>query len=183
MAESGHTILVSNGAEAFARDDGLRPCPNRDLIVARHRERWRSQRSSSDHSGRVPPGSTGGTVGAAALDVGGHLAVGTSTGGTFHKHPGRVGDSPLVGCGAYASDRTGAVSATGRGEDLMKIVISKTVCDLLRSGMAAQEAVDAGIGLLARRTDWHGGLIVVDRQGTSASLTTRRISPMPMLPP
>lgn len=116
MAESGHTILVSSGAEAFARDHGLRPCPNRDLIVARQRERRRSQRSSSDHSGRVPPGSTGRTVGAAALDVDGHLAVGTSTRGTFHKHPGRVGDSPLVGCGAYASDRTGAVSAAGRGE-------------------------------------------------------------------
>jgi beta-aspartyl-peptidase (threonine type) len=76
-----------------------------------------------------------------------------------------VGDSPLVGSGAYADNLAGAVSATGLGEALMKIVISKTACDLLAQGMAAQEAVNAAIALLAKRTSDQGGLIVSDRQG------------------
>lgn len=165
MAESDHAILVSEGAEEFARDHGLCPHPNWELIVDRERERWRSHRSGEDQSNETLRGYPGGTVGAVALDVDGHLAVATSTGGTFYKHPGRVGDSPLVGCGAYADDRSGAVSATGDGEDLMKVVISKSVCDLMYSGMSAEEAAEAGITLLARRTGGRGGLIVLGRDG------------------
>jgi beta-aspartyl-peptidase (threonine type) len=105
------------------------------------------------------------TVGAVALDADGNLAAATSTGGTFNKLPGRVGDSPLVGCGAYADNRTGAVSATGLGEALMKVVIAKTACDFIASGMTAQEAADAAIAVLAERTTGEGGLIVLDRLG------------------
>jgi beta-aspartyl-peptidase (threonine type) len=107
----------------------------------------------------------GDTVGAVALDADGHLAAATSTGGTFNKHPGRVGDSPLVGSGAYADDRAGAISATGEGEDLMKIVISKSICDFLGRGMTAQEAAHAAISLLTQRTGGRGGVVVLDRQG------------------
>ncbi len=105
------------------------------------------------------------TVGAVALDADGNLAAATSTGGTFNKLPGRVGDSPLVGCGAYADNRTGAVSATGLGEALMKVVIAKTACDFIASGMTAQQAADAAIAVLAGRTTGEGGLIVLDRLG------------------
>jgi beta-aspartyl-peptidase (threonine type) len=112
-------------------------------------------------SGIVPPD----TVGAVALDADGNLAAATSTGGTFNKLPGRVGDSPLVGCGAYADNRTGAVSATGLGEALMKVVIAKTACDFIASGMTAQQAADAAIAVLAGRTTGEGGLIVLDRLG------------------
>jgi beta-aspartyl-peptidase (threonine type) len=105
------------------------------------------------------------TVGALALDANGNLAAGTSTGGTFNKTPGRVGDSPLVGCGAYADNRTGAASATGLGEALMKVVISKTACDFIAQGMSAQQAADAAIAVLAERTTGQGGLIVLDQQG------------------
>jgi beta-aspartyl-peptidase (threonine type) len=76
-----------------------------------------------------------------------------------------VGDSPIVGCGAYADNRTGAVSATGEGEFLMRVIISKTACDFIAKGMDAQEAADAAIALLAERTTGKGGLIVLDRQG------------------
>jgi beta-aspartyl-peptidase (threonine type) len=93
------------------------------------------------------------------------LAAATSTGGTFNKLPGRVGDSPLVGCGAYADNQAGAVSATGLGEALMKVVISKTTCDLVARGMTAQEAADAVITILAKRTTGEGGVIVLDRHG------------------
>jgi beta-aspartyl-peptidase (threonine type) len=112
-------------------------------------------------SGTVPSD----TVGAVALDADGNLAAATSTGGTFNKLPGRVGDSPLVGCGAYADNRTGAVSATGLGEALMKVVIAKTACDFIASGMTAQQAADAAIAVLAGRTTGEGGLIVLDRLG------------------
>jgi len=164
MTESNHTILVSEGAESFALNQGLSPCPNWDLIVKREEERWRSRDSDERPDEGLFPQHPGGTVGAVALDVEGHLAVATSTGGTFNKHPGRVGDSPLVGSGAYADDRTGAVSATGEGEDLMKVVISKLVCDSL-ARMSAQEAAEAAIDLLAERTGGQGGLIALDRNG------------------
>jgi beta-aspartyl-peptidase (threonine type) len=119
-------------------------------------------RGAQDRPSGVAPSDT---VGAVALDADGNLAAATSTGGTFNKLPGRVGDSPLVGCGAYADNRTGAVSATGLGEALMKVVISKTACDFIASGMTAQEAADAAIAVLAERTTGEGGLIVLDRLG------------------
>jgi isoaspartyl peptidase/L-asparaginase-like protein (Ntn-hydrolase superfamily) len=112
-----------------------------------------------------PFGAPSDTVGAVALDANGNLAAATSTGGTFNKLPGRVGDSPLVGCGAYADNRTGAVSATGLGEALMKVVIAKTACDFIASGMTAQQAADAAIAVLAGRTTGEGGLIVLNRLG------------------
>jgi beta-aspartyl-peptidase (threonine type) len=119
-------------------------------------------RGAQDRSSGIEPSDT---VGAVALDADGNLAAATSTGGTFNKLPGRVGDSPLVGCGAYADNRTGAVSATGLGEALMKVVIAKTACDFIASGMTARQAADAAIAVLAGRTTGEGGLIVLDRLG------------------
>lgn len=107
----------------------------------------------------------GDTVGAVALDVAGRLTVGTSTGGTPDKWPGRVGDSPLVGCGAYADDQVGAAAATGSGESLMRIVTSKTAVDYLAQGMMAQEAADATIRRLWERVGGYGGVILVDSEG------------------
>ncbi len=160
MTECKHALLVSEGAEAFARQHGLTLCANQDLITTRERERWRAERDSETTQDLF-----GDTVGAVARDAYGNVAVGTSTGGTFKKHPGRVGDSPLIGCGSYADNRIGAASATGEGEALMKVVISKTVCDLMAQGLTAQEAADAAIQLLIERTGGRGGLIVLGTRG------------------
>lgn len=166
MSRSEHAVLVCEGAEAFAREHGVPFCPMWELIVDREVERWRSEASSPDRiESRKEAGHPCDTVGAVAMDVDGHLAAATSTGGTTNKHPGRVGDSPLVGSGAYADDRTGAASATGDGEQLMRIVISKTACDFLGGEMTAQEAAEAAVALLAERTDGEGGLIVLGRRG------------------
>ena len=170
LTASEHTILASKGAEIFAREHGLASCPSWELVVDREVARWRSATSSEQETEGLPAAVTSGdspgdTVGAVALDAAGHLAAATSTGGTFNKHPGRVGDSPLVGCGAYADDRTGAVSATGEGEHLMKIVISKSACDFLERGMTAQEAADAAIAVLTERTDGRGGIVVLGKRG------------------
>ena len=170
MTESEHALLVGRGAEAFAREQGLPTCSPEDLLVGRELERWREAQESGvpqawDPFGAKPSAGPSDTVGAVALDSHGDLAAATSTGGTFNKYPGRVGDSPLVGCGAYADNRVGAVSATGLGEALMKVVISKTVCDFIGHGMSPQAAADTAIAVLAERTDGEGGVIVIDPQG------------------
>ena len=174
MTESEHAMLAGPGAEAFARQHGLPACSPEELLVGRELERWRAAQADADPHAWEPfgidpdkrPGTIpSDTVGAVALDADGNLAAATSTGGTFNKLPGRVGDSPLVGCGAYADNRTGAVSATGFGEALMKIVISKTACDFIARRLTAQEAANAAIALLAERTTGQGGLIVLDRMG------------------
>lgn len=164
MTESEHALLVGVGAEVFVHQHGLPVCPADYLKVKREEERWYAEAEGLPHEwdGTQTPS---GTVGAVALDVEGNLAVATSTGGTFNKHLGRVGDSPLVGCGGYADNRVGAVSATGEGEALMRVVISKTVCDFIAQGMTAQQAADAAIGILRERTTGEGGVIVIDRDG------------------
>src|SRR3989442_464094 len=123
-----------------------------------------------------------GTVGAVALDRYGSLIAGTSTGGTCCKMPGRVGDSPLIGCGCYADVEAGGVSCTGWGEAIMKIVMAKTAVDLLRSAFVGaphavptpsgdvapvtpQGLAEACIRLLADQAHGRGGLILLDREG------------------
>lgn len=156
-----HMMLVGTGAEQFAAEQGLSLCDPEELIIERERERWQAH-----HQQERCPFCAAGTVGAVALDAAGNLVSGTSTGGTCCKLPGRVGDSPLIGCGCYADIEAGGVSCTGHGEAIMKIVMAKSAADLLHSGMSAQEAAQFSVNLLARRTQGTGGLILLDRNGT-----------------
>jgi beta-aspartyl-peptidase (threonine type) len=108
------------------------------------------------------------TVGAVALDKEGNVAAATSTGGFPLKLPGRIGDSPLIGCGNYADNQAGACSATGVGEIAIRLVLSKTVCDFMESGKTAEEAVELAIKIVNRRIpDVYNsmGLIAVDVYG------------------
>ncbi len=105
-----------------------------------------------------------GTVGATALDMYGNLAAATSTGGIRNKYPGRVGDSPLVGCGFYA-DEHAAVSCTGQGEDFIRLMIAKRAADFVARGDTAQAAAEAAIAVLSAKAEGTGGLILVDRLG------------------
>jgi beta-aspartyl-peptidase (threonine type) len=107
-----------------------------------------------------------GTVGAVALDKEGNVAAATSTGGFSLKFPGRIGDSPLIGCGTYADNETGACSTTGIGEIAIKLVLAKTACDFVRKGGTAQKAAESAIRLVNRKMNGaFMGLIVVDRFG------------------
>ncbi len=154
MERTPHTLLVGAGAEAFARSVGIPVTPVEALRV-----------ESTDWL-LTPPGlPLQDTVGALALDAQGHLAAATSTGGMRQKLPGRVGDSPIIGSGAYADNALGAASATGRGEDLMKIVISKSACDLMAGGLAPQPAAEAIIRYLAQRVNGRGGIILMNPRG------------------
>jgi beta-aspartyl-peptidase (threonine type) len=105
------------------------------------------------------------TVGAVALDTAGHLAAATSTGGTINKTPGRVGDSSLIGCGCYADDQSGAVSCTGWGEPIMKLVLGKWATDRVASGAPPELAAREAIGYLESRANGHGGMILLDGRG------------------
>jgi len=170
MERSGHSLLVGSGAEAFARSDGVAAYRVEELLVGRELARWEEFTRNSGKLTR-PEITAGevemptGTVGAVARDADGHLAAATSTGGTANKLPGRVGDSPLIGCGAYADDECGAASSTGWGESLMKIVFCKSACDLMSAGHPAQAAAEAIIKRLTERVDGLGGIILIDRQG------------------
>lgn len=108
------------------------------------------------------------TVGAVALDRDGNVAAATSTGGFPLKLPGRIGDSPLIGCGTYADNRSGACSATGVGEIAIRLCLAKTVCNHMENGKTAQEAVEAAIRLVNERmvgTYNAMGLIAVSAKG------------------
>jgi beta-aspartyl-peptidase (threonine type) len=105
------------------------------------------------------------TVGAVALDQYGNLAAGTSTGGTLSKAPGRVGDSSLIGCGCYADNLSAAVSLTGWGEPIMKLVLGKWAVDRVAAGATPQDAASAAIDYLYTRLGGHGGIILLGPDG------------------
>lgn len=161
LEQSEHMMLVAAGAEQFAREIGMALCDPQELIVPREVGVWKECRQDPRHAETRFTG----TVGAVAMDAQGSLAVATSTGGTTCKFPGRVGDSALIGCGCYADNEAGAVSSTGWGEAIMKVVMAKAAADWMRAGDSAEVAAKKAIELLARRTMGTGGLILIDRGG------------------
>ncbi|HET8725153.1 MAG TPA: isoaspartyl peptidase/L-asparaginase family protein [Anaeromyxobacteraceae bacterium] len=159
LDHSGHLFLVGDGASAFAREAGIASWPNERLVTAAQRARFQA-------AGGVKPAAVGGgTIGAVARDRNGHLAAATSTGGTFLKRPGRVGDSPVVGSGTYADDRLAAVSATGHGEAIIRVTLARLVADRVASGRSATDAAADGIRVLGDRVAGRGGVIVVGPSG------------------
>ncbi len=149
-------LLVGEGAWRFARAHGIAPVPTESLITPRARERLAT--ASARREG-------GGTVGAVAIDAAGHVAAATSTGGITHKRAGRVGDSPLAGCGTYADDQAGAASATGHGEFILRVTMTRVAVDRMRAGATALEAAQAAVAELAARTGGTAGIITVDKLG------------------
>ncbi len=171
LEHSEHMMLVGAGAERFASEMGVKLCDPSELVVTREQMLWSKNAESRAANGPA------GTVGAVALDAKGNVAAGTSTGGPPHKYPGRIGDSPLIGCGCYADNRAGAISTTGWGEAMMKVVMAKTASDLLGTGLDPQAVAEKALALLAERTAGTGGLIIVDRQGrVGAAFTTPRMA-------
>ncbi len=159
MERSGHVLLVADGASGFAREVGIPAWPNDRLVTPHQRARFDAAR------GVKPPAVGGGTIGAVARDRNGHLAAATSTGGTFLKRPGRVGDSPIIGAGTYADDRLAAVSSTGHGEPIIRVTLARLVADLVGTGRSASDAAAEGIRILGARAAGQGGVIVVGPAG------------------
>jgi len=105
------------------------------------------------------------TVGAIAIDKNGNVAAATSTGGTALKFPGRIGDTPLVGCGSYADNECGAASATGVGEGAIRLVLAKTACDIMSRGVVAQKGAEEAVRLENMRIGLPIGIITIDMKG------------------
>ena len=177
LEHSPHMMLISEGAERFAVEHDITLCDSEALVSPAEREAWERCREDS-HAAEHHRGHEQGTVGAVALDEQGRLFAATSTGGTCCKLPGRVGDSPLIGCGCYADRETGAVSSTGYGEAIMKVVMAKTACDFLRpANSTPARAAQAAVQLLANRGQGTGGLILLDKNGNPGfAFNTPRMS-------
>jgi len=161
MENSNHVFLVGEGANKFAVIQGFEKFDG--LVVKRELDRWKKLHEK--YRGTMKFSEKNGTVGAVAIDAHGNIAAATSTGGIPFKLPGRVADSCLIGCGLYADNQVGGVSATGYGESIIKIVLSKIICELLGKGLTAQKAAEEGIERLERKTNGRGGVIVLDKEG------------------
>src|SRR5580700_8591111 len=167
LTESPHVYFVGSGAERFAQEHGIELCPNEELIIEREVERLREAKKQGylQMPDEFGPMRSHDTVGAVALDAQGNIAAATSTGGTLNKAPGRVGDSSLIGCGCYADNRSAAVSTTGWGEPIMKLVLAKWTADRVLAGNLPEWAAQEAINYLKSRVNGHGGIILRDSRG------------------
>ncbi|WP_263382924.1 isoaspartyl peptidase/L-asparaginase [Granulicella arctica] len=169
LDESPHVYFVGAGAERFARQHGMALCDNMDLVIPREQERlYKAQEAELAGLGDTTfsgPVDSHDTVGAVARDVHGNLAAATSTGGTLNKAPGRVGDSSLIGCGCYADNLSAAVSLTGWGEPIMKLVLGKWAVDRVAAGASPEDAAAEAIKYLFDRLGGHGGIILLGPDG------------------
>jgi len=165
MERSEHVLLAGPGASAFARSVGIPAYEGTLLATAQQRARWERLRVEQRQPVRAELASPKGTVGAVARDRRGHLAAATSTGGMAMKRPGRVGDTPIIGCGTYADDALAAVSCTGHGERIIQLTLSRYCADLVGQGRSATEAAEEAVRTLGARVQGEGGVIVVARHG------------------
>jgi beta-aspartyl-peptidase (threonine type) len=166
METSPHVMLAREGADQFSVEQGL---PQVDPVWFRTEQRWQQLLDwRRDNAKLLDQTHSRGTVGAVAIDVNGHLAAGTSTGGMTGKRWGRVGDSPVIGAGTYASDGNCAVSATGSGEYFIRASAARQICDRIAwrgdSVQSASSATITDIGSIGG----DGGVIAMDGKGNIA---------------
>ncbi|MBW8842632.1 MAG: isoaspartyl peptidase/L-asparaginase, partial [Sphingomonadales bacterium] len=165
MDQSAHVLLGREGADAFSREHGL---DQADAEWFATPERRRQLDELLSNGGKFDVDMKYGTVGAVAVDQAGHIAAATSTGGVTGKRWGRIGDSPLIGAGTYADDRSAAVSATGSGEYFIRAVAAHQLAEQVRIGGAGlQSALDAVLADIAE-LGGTGGLIAVAPTGEAA---------------
>lgn len=174
LLTSDHNMFAGAGATAWAKQAGVPLVDPARLIVPREQARYEKGLKEGPPNARLSFSQQDGTVGAVAIDSAGNLAAGTSTGGTLFKPVGRVGDSPLPGCGYYADNESAAVSTTGHGESIIRIQLARTAANyaltLAPAGAKddmffAKRAAQAAIDTLTNRVRGFGGLIMIDRLG------------------
>ena len=184
MEDGRHVLLVGEGAEAFAQEAGLEAVPSDYYFTEARHQQWQRALAEGksgllDHDAQTlaatkpaelsEAASKMGTVGAVALDAQGNLAAATSTGGMTDKRVGRVGDSPLIGAGCYADNRTVAVSCTGTGEAFIRTLAAYDVSALMAyRDMPLAAACHVVIAEKLPRVGGRGGLVAVDAQGRVA---------------
>jgi beta-aspartyl-peptidase (threonine type) len=164
MEKSKHVMLARDGAEAFAKEQGIAFVDPKYFFT---QKRWdalqkekKNQQQKKQH----------GTVGAVAMDLSGNLAAATSTGGTTNKRFGRIGDSPIIGAGTYANNRTCAVSATGTGEYFIRLAVAHEIsAEIEHAGKTVTQAVETVISKKLAELGGDGGVIALDAKGNMAT--------------
>jgi beta-aspartyl-peptidase (threonine type) len=168
MEHSDYVLLAGSGAEEFALTRGFQLVPRSYFHTA---ERWRQLERIRAGDGELSPLTIShvGTVGAVARDAQGRLAAATSTGGMTGKRYGRIGDSPVIGAGTYADDRSCAVSATGHGEIFIRAAVAHDICARMRfGGRSLDQAVREVVLEELPSLGGEGGVVAVDRSGRVA---------------
>ena len=182
MDSSRYIMFSSAGAESFAEKNGIEMVDKSYFYTPHQIERWRKSKDSTDAKyiqyvdsmaalqtptlSAIPEEGEFGTVGCVVMDKYGNLAAGTSTGGLVNKKYNRIGDSPIIGAGTYANNKTCAISCTGTGEDFIKTVAAKTVADMIEfKGMSLEAATYDMIHVRFKEITGDGGMIAVDKYG------------------
>jgi beta-aspartyl-peptidase (threonine type) len=187
MEQSPHVMMVGEGAVKFAKEQNLEIVDSSYFYDEKRYQQWQDFKGSietqMDHSDEragntaeqinaefnEPVDEKFGTVGAVAIDVNGNIAAGTSTGGMTNKMYGRVGDSPIIGAGTYANNKTCGVSSTGYGEYFMRAVVAYDISAIMEhKGVSLQEAADEVIHNKLVKLGGSGGIISVDSEGNFA---------------
>jgi beta-aspartyl-peptidase (threonine type) len=179
MRNSNHVFLSGKGANDFAIKQGIKLEPDEYFFSQFRYDQWKAIRDSDtyslDHTHQrleeLMRDKKFGTVGAVACDKDGNLAAATSTGGMTNKKYGRIGDSPLIGCGTYANNKTCAISCTGHGEMFIRSVAAYDVSCLMEyKGMSLSEAMNEVVNKKLVAIGGEGGMIGVDTKGNASLL-------------
>ncbi len=179
MQNSNHVFLSGKGANDFAIKQGIKLEPDEYFFSQFRYDQWKSIRDSDNYSldhthqrlEELMKDKKFGTVGAVACDQKGNIAAATSTGGMTNKKYGRIGDSPIIGCGTYANNKTCAISCTGHGEMFIRTVAAYDVSCLMEyKGCTLQQAMDIVVNEKLMKINGEGGMIGVDAKGNAAMI-------------
>ena len=185
MERTEHVWLVGTGANRFAAEMGVAEVDPRELVTEtaqRAYEAYSKYHSvvKANFSSGVVSTAEGGhdTVGAVAIDIHGNLAAGTSTGGITLKRPGRMGDSPIIGCGAACDNTIAGVSATGHGESIARVTLAQRILfNLTRDNSTAKGVAEEALEFMRSKVGGHGGVVGVTKSGELfKAFTTKRMA-------
>ncbi|XP_064403552.1 isoaspartyl peptidase/L-asparaginase-like isoform X2 [Halichondria panicea] len=173
MDDTPHVMLIGVGANLFAKEKGVPEVDPDELVTAEAKEAYQTFKQYSsvvDNVFNIDNHLGHDTVGAVAIDLCGNIAAGTSTGGISLKRVGRVGDCPLIGCGAIADSGVGGISCTGHGESIAKVLLAQRSLSTLqaKNGIDAEGALSESLGYMLDRVGGRGGAIMVTKEGCVA---------------
>ncbi len=175
MNNTPHAFLVGEGASELAKNNHFKKTPTNKFYTPYQLHWWKIlQTNSLEKKDKQAKG----TVGVVVKDKNGNIAAGTSTGGLTNKMKGRVGDSPMIGAGTYADNRYGGACATGYGEQIIKVSLTKFAIDVLHfKKVNAQDAAKMSIKELGKLKNGLGGVIIIDKNGEIGSFANEKFLP------